>query len=628
MGTHPIFESDFDCLTEKFVEFRAKMSDIEDFEIVDEMGEKAESTKVENASQDSTISSDTYDKTKSTFDQISTLFKIEKTDEMFEKNKNTFNNLIEKIDSFSEKMINLINDRRNKVKEDIQSRATRAISICENIRHVYEDLEAHIKEQTDSRETLEKHKETINKLETTAEDLNSLRNIKIRDLRFPESEITELYDKLITKGDREEKSKSRSSRTEPSRRDSRRENESSKSSSKRPNSEPISRNDSSSIKRPRDGTNRDKDLRTNNSGFSRFESADAEPLIAGSSSIDKLGQPFGKELTGFNIAEIALKKGAIGATFMKKFGNFDCPMGCDIMKEEVIICNMNSNTVHFHELDGSESLVIKETDGGTTMRRPSQATVLLDARIVVRDDNGVHVFDDEANFSHSLDLPRNIKIYGVLPVRTNGGMLGIFAQMGMTYKLFFFDRDLRNIQKEIIIKLPNENKPMIRFSCCLGNTIYLSDMSFDNNCIWICDLEGNVRKVAGVGGKGSKPGQFVQAAGVTIDNSGNFLAICSKTSRIMAFKADGEFICEIQFESGPVERPTDISINDDGVLAVTSLKGQVHLLSLIPIEPSQNWETQINTFGGHGGGRGRGGRGGFGGRGRGRGNRGRGRGRD
>ena len=48
----------------------------------------------------------------------------------------------------------------------------------------------------------------------------------------------------------------------------------------------------------------------------------------------------------------------------------------------------------------------------------------------------------------------------------------------------------------------------------------------------------------------------------------------------MAFKADGTFICEIQFESGPVERPTDISINDDGVLAVTSLKGQVCLIDI------------------------------------------------
>ena len=58
---------------------------------------------------------------------------------------------------------------------------------------------------------------------------------------------------------------------------------------------------------------------------------------------------------------------------------------------------------------------------------------------------------------------------------------------------------------------------MIRFSCCLGNTIYLSDMSFDNNCIWICDLEGNVRKVAGVGkcqNFQSKLGQLSECSGV------------------------------------------------------------------------------------------------------------------
>lgn len=54
----------------------------------------------------------------------------------------------------------------------------------------------------------------------------------------------------------------------------------------------------------------------------------------------------------------------------------------------------------------------------------------------------------------------------------------------------------------------------------------------------------------------------------------------------MAFKADGTFICEIQFESGPVERPTDISINDDGVLAVTSLKGQVCVIDSHVYSPS------------------------------------------
>ena len=48
------------------------------------------------------------------------------------------------------------------------------------------------------KETLEKHKETINKLESTAEDLDLLRSVRIRDLRFPEREITELFEKLGT----------------------------------------------------------------------------------------------------------------------------------------------------------------------------------------------------------------------------------------------------------------------------------------------------------------------------------------------------------------------------------------------------------------------------------------------
>merc|ERR1719197_1269369 len=121
---------------------------------------------------------------------------------------------------------------------------------------------------------------------------------------------------------------------------------------------------------------------------------------------------------------------------------------------------------------------------------------------------------------------------------------------------------------------------MVRFATCLGNTLYLSDMAFDNNVVWICDLDGNIRNVAGKGGKGSESGQFVQAAGLTVDNRGNFLAICSKTSRIMTFKADGQFLCEVQFESGIIERPSDISINDDRLLAVTSLNGQVHILKL------------------------------------------------
>ena len=52
---------------------------------------------------------------------------------------------------------------------------------------------------------------------------------------------------------------------------------------------------------------------------------------------------------------------------------------------------------------------------------------------------------------------------------------------------------------QVDVKLPQQNRPMVRFAASMGNQFYLSDMSFDNNCVWLCDLEGRVRNVAGIG---------------------------------------------------------------------------------------------------------------------------------
>ena len=55
------------------------------------------------------------------------------------------------------------------------------------------------------------------------------------------------------------------------------------------------------------------------------------------------------------------------------------------------------------------------------------------------------------------------------------------------------------ISLKIDVDLPYARRPMIRFCGNLGNTFYLSDMSFDNNCIWLVDLNGRIRSVAGIG---------------------------------------------------------------------------------------------------------------------------------
>lgn len=86
-------------------------------------------------------------------------------------------------------------------------------------------------------------------------------------------------------------------------------------------------------------------------------------------------------------------------------------------------------------------------------------------------------------------------------------------------------------------------------------------------------------------------GNFIQAAGVCFDNRGNFLAICSKSSRITAFRADGSVICELQFPEGAIQRPSDLSVNDDGKMAVVALTGQCFMFDLKPGNPDQDWPT-------------------------------------
>ena len=84
-----------------------------------------------------------------------------------------------------------------------------------------------------------------------------------------------------------------------------------------------------------------------------------------------------------------------------------------------------------------------------------------------------------------------------------------------------------------------------------------------NQGIWNCDIYGKVREKIGghVSNKsysnrkdykmfqGEGESQFIQAAGLAFDNHGNFLAICSKTSRISAFRADGSFMCDVSIGS-------------------------------------------------------------------------------
>ena len=89
---------------------------------------------------------------------------------------------------------------------------------------------------------------------------------------------------------------------------------------------------------------------------------------------------------------------------------------------------------------------------------------------------------------------------------------------------------------------------------------------------------------------------------------------------------------QLQFPEGVIQRPSDLSVNDDGKLAVVSLTGQCFLFDIMAGSKQEDWPTRgprpRGGYSNRGRGRGGGGRGGSGrGGGNFRGGRGRGRGR-
>ena len=119
-------------------------------------------------------------------------------------------------------------------------------------------------------------------------------------------------------------------------------------------------------------------------------------------------------------------------------------MGVDLMKDEVIVCNLNRNEVIFQNLEGEVNLTINKTKSGE-LKCPSNATILLDGRIIICDQIGVHVYHGDGDYEKQLQFPDNldrISVYGLLPVRADNGMLGIFIQTrDKKYKMLYFDRN-------------------------------------------------------------------------------------------------------------------------------------------------------------------------------------------
>ena len=54
----------------------------------------------------------------------------------------------------------------------------------------------------------------------------------------------------------------------------------------------------------------------------------------------------------------------------------------------------------------------------------------------------------------------------------------------------------------------------------------------------------------------------------------------------MAFRANGDYMCSLQFPEGAIQRPSALAINDNNDMSVVSLAGQCFMFKLQPGDPS------------------------------------------
>ena len=90
------------------------------------------------------------------------------------------------------------------------------------------------------------------------------------------------------------------------------------------------------------------------------------------------------------------------------------------------------------------------------------------------------------------------KLYGVLPVRQNGGNVVLVVDEGSKVQFVTYDSQMTRVVKTVSVNFDDDSeRHCVRFATALGNTVLLSDMSRANPGIWICDLNGQIRSKIG-----------------------------------------------------------------------------------------------------------------------------------
>ncbi|XP_023241158.1 tripartite motif-containing protein 3-like [Centruroides sculpturatus] len=241
--------------------------------------------------------------------------------------------------------------------------------------------------------------------------------------------------------------------------------------------------------------------------------------------------------------------------------NLNFPFGIEVnCNNDIIICDTGHNLVWILDEYGKPKTSFQQAKEGVMFKKPSSVAATVDGNIVIRDDNGLYLFNRDGNYIRSFEDELLKKPFGlavteskkVITLNETTNQLLVFNESG---KL-----ECSNVFEPLIDK-PRNSK------CCYmvsySDKVVLSD--FGTNQIYKTTLDGKLIKM--FGSYGRAPGNMIRPSGIALDPYGTMLIAETGNDRIQIFDWEGDFLGEVTF-SHPIHKPFDIAITKYGRLHV------------------------------------------------------------
>lgn len=255
------------------------------------------------------------------------------------------------------------------------------------------------------------------------------------------------------------------------------------------------------------------------------------------------------------------------------------PIGITMLiNGNVVVADRGKNVVQVHNPDSGK--VIQTLQPGKEFKMPSDMTTLPDGRLVIRDNNGLQLFDEDGNYLQTI-TPRGVfgKCFGVasdmlgniLTINTNPrGNPNCITKEGETDILRInFEEDVILEKIELVDIIDDAKLSKCRFLQCDGRKVYVVDLGL--NQIYVLTLGKQlVRKF---GKLGRNLGEFRDPAGIAVDSFGNMIIADAGNNRLQVFdrKRNVQGIVKL---ITPIQRPSGIYLDSENKsLYILNLRG-------------------------------------------------------